>query len=91
MICADLCESQVQIFGAMIARSGAEVRGRLRQRHGPVLEDEAIVRLGFDWSEPLACAMVSEAMAQLLQAGSGRSDLTDSDRPHFQVEQRFAS
>jgi hypothetical protein len=91
VICADLCESQVQIFGAMVACSGAEVRARLRQRYGPVLEDEAIVRLGFDWSEPLACAMVSEAMAHVLQLAAEDPSSPIAIGLDFQVEQRFVS
>src|SRR3546814_12180092 len=64
---SDVCSSDlIHVFGAMIARSASEVRFRIRQRFGPLLEDQAIVRLGFDWSEPLACAMVSQAMAHLL-------------------------
>src|SRR3546814_15654789 len=58
IISAELDRGHIHVFGAMIARSASEVRFRIRQRFGPLLEDQAIVRLGFDWSEPLACAMV---------------------------------
>jgi len=90
-ISADLHDGQIQVFGAMIARDPLEVRRRLKRRYGPLLEDQALVRLGFDWSEPLACAMVSGAMANVLglAAESPRSALADG--LDFYVEQRFAS
>ena len=90
-ISADLEPAHVQIFGAMIAASAMEVRARLRQRIGPVLEDEAIVRRGFDWSEPLACAMVSEAMADVLSFASEDPMSSIAAGLDFQVEQRFVS
>lgn len=79
----------IQIFSAMIARSTMEVRSRLKNRFGPFLEDHAKVKLGFDPSEPIACALVSDATAQILS-------LVDSDPTgelasgfDFVVEQRF--
>ena len=79
----------VQIYAAMIARCPIEVRRRLRSRLGPRLEDAAEVRLGFDPSEPLACAMVSDAMAAvlILAAEDPRSSIAIG--LDFQVEQRF--
>ena len=80
----------IQVFSAMIARSTREVRRRLKIRFGPFLEDHAKVKLGFDPSEPIACALVSDATAQILS-------LVDSDPTgelaagfDFVVEQRFA-
>lgn len=90
-VSADLGPGQVQIFGAMIATSAGEVRGRLRNRLGAFLEDEATVRLGFDWSEPLACAMVSDAMADVLMHASDHPESAIAAGLDFQVEQRFAS
>src|SRR3546814_20722765 len=75
----------------MIARSASEVRFRIRQRFGPLLEDQAIVRLGFDWSEPLACAMVSQAMAPLLMLAAEDPTSSLADGLDFHIEQRFAS
>src|SRR3546814_19379742 len=75
----------------MIARSASEVRFRIRQRFGPLLEDQAIVRLGFDWSEPLACAMVSQAMAHLLMLAAEDPTSSLAEGLDFHIEQRFAS
>lgn len=89
-ISAEIESGHVQIFCAMIANSPAEVRRRLRQRFGLALEDEAIVRLGFDRSEPLACAMVSEAMAHVLDLAAAEPRSCFAEGLDFQVEQRFA-
>lgn len=90
-ISADLHGENVQIFCAMIARSPSEVRARLRRRFGVLVEDNAKVRLGFDGSEPLACALVSDAMAHLLSlaADSPTSELARG--LDFVVEQRFSA
>lgn len=83
--------SHLHAFCAMIARSPAEVRLRLKSKFGHWVEDEAVVRLGFDWSEPLACAMVSEAMAQILALVADDPTSPLAQGLDFQVEQRFAS
>ena len=90
-IATELDDYQVQIFYAMIACGAEEVRFRLRQRFGPLLEEEAVVRRGFDWSEPLACAMVSEAMAHLLMLAAEEPTSALAQGLDFQVEQRFSS
>src|SRR3546814_1795474 len=46
IISAELDRGHIHVFGAMIARSASEVRFRIRQWFGPLLEDQAIVRLG---------------------------------------------
>jgi hypothetical protein len=79
----------VQIFCAMMATSATDVRKRLRHRYGPLLEDEAQVRLGFDWSEPLAAAMVSEAMAHQLTLAAQFPASSLAEGLDFHVEQRF--
>ncbi|MEO1968478.1 MAG: hypothetical protein ABGW87_07170 [Sphingomonadaceae bacterium] len=56
----------IQIFCAMIAENVFEVRNRLRRRFGPLIEDCAKVMTGFDASEPIACALVSDAIANVL-------------------------
>jgi hypothetical protein len=90
-ISAELDSEHVQIFCAMLAHSPAEVRFRIRQRYGPLLEDEARVTLGFDWSEPLACAMVSEAMAHVLELAADDPSSPIASGLDFHVEQRFSS
>ncbi len=88
-ICAEIEGGHVQIYCAMIARSALEVRRRLRQRYGPLIEDEAQVRRGFDWSEPLATAMVSDAMAHVLSLAAENPKSELAQGLDFQVEQRF--
>lgn len=90
-ISAELDGSEVQIFYATIVADAAEVRCRLRQRVGALLEGEACVRLGFDASEPLACALVSEAIGYVLRLveASPSSDLARG--LDIVLEQRFAS
>jgi hypothetical protein len=89
-ISADFGPGQVQIFCAMVAHDSREVRNRLRRRYGPLLEDEAHIRLGFDWSEPIACALVSEAMGHLLLLIAQDPNSQLAKGLDFQVEQRFA-
>lgn len=89
-ISVELDDEQVQIFCAMVARSPVEVRARLRRRYGPLLEDEAKVILGFDGSEPLACALVSDAMAHLLSLAAENPTSALARGLDFHVEQRFA-
>lgn len=89
-VSAELNEGHIQIFCAMMAQSPQEVRARLRQRYGSLIEDEAQVRLGFDWSEPLACAMVSEAMAHVLTIAAAEPASSLARGLDFQVEQRFS-
>lgn len=90
-IAADRAQTQIQIFGAMIAHGPAEVRKRIRERLGQALEDEAVVRLGFDWSEPLACAMVSDAVADVLMLAEEDPGDSFAEGLDIQMEQRFAS
>jgi hypothetical protein len=82
-------ETHIQIFSAMIAKSPAEVRLRLRRRLGALLESEAKVTLGFDSSEPLACSLVSDAMADILTMAAEDPASAVADGLDFQVEQRF--
>jgi hypothetical protein len=79
----------IYILAAMVARGVGEVRRRLRFRWGALLEDAAVVRLGFDWSEPLACAMVSDAMADTLTLVAADPTSPIARGLDFQVEQRF--
>lgn len=81
--------AHTHIFCAMIAQSPSAVRQRLRFRYGALLEDAAIVRLGFDWSEPMACSMVSDAMADLLIMAAQNPTSPIAAGLDFQIEQRF--
>lgn len=90
-ISASADTGHIQIFCAMIASGPDVVRRRLRQRFGARLEEEAVVRLGFDWSEPIACAMVSDAMAHVLSIAASDPASAFAEGLDFHVEQRFAT
>lgn len=90
-VAADVDDTTVHIFAAMIARDAAEVRKRLRWRYGPLIEDEAIVTLGFDPSEPLACAMISDAIADILSIAADDPDCAIARGLDVHVEQRFTT
>jgi len=64
-VTVEVGRDHVHLFCAMLAQNSDEVRAHLRRRHGSVVEDQARIRRGFDWSEPIACAMVSDAMGEL--------------------------
>ena len=82
---------KVHVYVAMMARNAEEVRGRLRDRLGSVLEAAAVVRRGFDCSEPMACALVSDAMADMLSLAAEDPLSSIARGLAFQVEQRFAA
>jgi hypothetical protein len=83
-------QAAIYVYAAMIAKSAAEMRRRLRARVGGFLEDAAVVKLGFDWSEPIACAMVSAAMADVLTLAAEDPNSSIALGLDFQVDQRFA-
>lgn len=89
-LCADLERGQLQIFSAMMAVSETVVRARLRRRFGRYLEELAVVRRGFDSSEPLACALVSDAMADILNYAELHPNGEIAAGLDFEVQQRFA-
>jgi hypothetical protein len=79
-----------QVFCAITSRSLEEVRQRLISRFGPWLASSATIKLGFDASEPLACALVSDAMAELLTLASEAPSSPLGAGLDFHVEQRFS-
>ena len=79
----------VHVFVATMAGSAEAVRRHLRSRVGGLLEDAAVVRLGFDWSEPVANAMVSAAMADIIMQAGEHPKSTIACGFDFHVEQRF--
>jgi hypothetical protein len=90
-ISASRKEGYIQVFCAMVTDGPLKAREKIRRRYGAILEEEAVVTLGFDWSQPLACSLVSEAMAEVLMLAE-----TDPASPlavglDFHVEQRFVS
>ncbi|URD61091.1 hypothetical protein M8312_00795 [Sphingomonas sp. KRR8] len=91
VIAAETRSGCVQIYSGMIAHAEEEVRRRLRMRYGAVLEGEARIQRGFDWSEPLAAALVSGAMAHVLTVAQHDPESTFAEGLDFHVEQRFAN
>ncbi len=89
-ISAEIGGLNVQIFCAMMARHPEEFRHMLRNRLGHHLEGEAIITLGFDWSEPIASALVSEATADMLSLIADEPTSPLAEGLDYQVEQRFA-
>jgi len=79
-----------QVFCAMTSRSLEEVRQRLISRFGRWLASNATIKLGFDASEPLACALVSDAMAELLTLASEVPSSPLGAGLDFHVEQHFS-
>lgn len=89
-ICADVDGGQLQIFSAMVVANEDVVRSRLRHRFGRSLEELASVREGFDWSEPLACALVSDAMGDILTLADRDPKSSVAAGLDFEVQQRFS-
>lgn len=66
-ICVDVDAGQIQIFHAGIAFDQAQFERRVRIRYGNFFADHAKICTGFDWSEPLANALVSNAIGSVLE------------------------
>lgn len=79
----------LQVIGAMVAESDRHVRRCLIARYGTSLAEQALVRVGFDGSEPLACALVSEAMVQTLELASQDPTSSLAQGLDYRIEQRF--
>lgn len=90
MIAADDGFETVHAFHASFAVDAAEMAGRLHCRMGAAMADARIVE-GFDPSDPLVVALVSNAMADLLSivAADPSSDLAAG--LDVNIEQRFRS
>lgn len=81
----------IQIFCAAIVRGSEEFHRRLQLRYGLLLAEQARTQVGFDWSEPLAASMVSQAMAHVLMIAASDPDSDFAEDLDFHVQQRFAS
>lgn len=56
----------LHVFYAAVAKNIVQVSERLRQRFGRETADLAIIRPGFDPSDPIVLSLVSEALAEIL-------------------------
>jgi hypothetical protein len=79
----------IQVFCAMVTCGPQQMREKIRRRYGAILEEEASITLGFDWSQPLACSLVSEAMAEVLTLVEADPASSLAAGLDFYVEQRF--
>ena len=84
-------EGTLQVFWGMIAADDREVLAKIGTRYGSRGAFEARIAPGFDWSEPLACALVSEALADTLMLAAAEPDSDFAAGLDVCVEQRFRS
>jgi len=90
-IVSETTDLQIQIFCARFARSEEEFRALLRIQFGSLMEGEATVRIGFDESEPLACALLSEAIADELVHLINAARTSQDENFEIIIEQRFST
>ena len=81
----------VQAFDAVIAGSRSEAEARLRARHGALLADEMEIVEGFDPGRPLAEALVSPALADMLVQVASDPGSPLAEGLSIAVQQRFAA
>lgn len=79
----------LQAFIAIVADDSLEVFEHLRDRYGTRVADLAIIRAGFDPSEPIAMALVSEAVGDALALIAAESGSPLADGVDVQLESRF--
>lgn len=76
-------------FAAIVARDERQFVSLLARRWGSGFADQAMVVRGFDWSEPIANALVSEAVADMLKlVGAAPNSSFAADVQLF-IEQSF--
>lgn len=80
---------QRQIFYATVARDAPTVRKRVARQFGYSAESEAEIRLGFDKSHPLACALLSDAVVEMLDLINDEPNGILAEGFTFLIEQRF--
>lgn len=81
----------VQAFDALIAPDRREAEARLRARHGAVLADGMEVSEGFDPDQPLAEALISPALADMLAQVAADPGSPLAEGLTVSVVQRFAA
>jgi hypothetical protein len=80
----------VHAFAAFMATDMEEVRTRLVRRVGHRTAATAVIRIGFDPSEPIAASLLSEAMSSLLEDIAQHADSILAEGLDLFVEHRFA-
>jgi hypothetical protein len=79
----------LQAFVAVIADDALEVFEHLRDRYGTRIADLAVIRAGFDPSEPIAMALVSEAVGDALALIATKIGSPLAAGVDVQLESRF--
>ena len=79
----------VQIFSARLIDGAQSFRHLLEVQFGSWFASEAIIKEGFDPSEPIANSLLSEATADYLAALKNRGFARQAAPFEFHVEQRF--
>lgn len=79
------------IFVAIVADDEGEVWLQLRDRYGERAANLASIRRGFDPSEPIAIALVSEPLADTLQLVANAPSSLLAEGLDVQLESRFAN
>jgi hypothetical protein len=79
-----------QAFEALVATDGEVVRDRIRSRHGDRVAGAADIREGFDGTEPLAEALISEAMSEMLRQVAADPTSSLAAGLEVAIAQRFA-
>ncbi|WP_019834446.1 hypothetical protein [Sphingomonas sp. PR090111-T3T-6A] len=79
----------LQAFVAVVADDAREVFEHLRDRYGTRVADLAVIRAGFDPSEPIAMALVSEAVGDALTLIARKVGSPLAAGVDVQLESRF--
>lgn len=81
----------IQAFDAVVAADRAEAETRLRARHGSAIADAIEISEGFDPNTPMAEALVSPAVADMLAQVAADPGSPLAAGLSVYIEQRFAS
>ena len=81
----------IQAFDAIVAADRAEAETRLRARHGPAIAEAIEISEGFDPNTPMAEALVSPAVADMLAQVAADPGSPLARGLSVCIEQRFAS
>ncbi|MGA1799351.1 hypothetical protein VH567_11290 [Sphingomonas sp. 4RDLI-65] len=81
----------IQAFDAVVAEDRAEAETRLRARHGPAIAEAIEITEGFDPNSPMAEALVSPAVADMLEQVAADPGSPLAKGLSVYIEQRFAA
>lgn len=81
----------IQAFDAVVAGDRVEAETRLRARHGSAIADAIEITEGFDPNSPMAEALVSPAVADMLEQVAADPGSPLAKGLSVYIEQRFAA